>query len=90
MVVKDLDEVLDQLYIKIRQFIITEVGEDLDQDLIDINLETTENGELIVSIDLYLELSPFSSYDVQRIAEEAIKYGIKEADQILPSYKISI
>ncbi|MFX0208770.1 MAG: DUF3194 domain-containing protein [Candidatus Hodarchaeota archaeon] len=90
MVVDELDEILDQLYIKIQQFLVTKVGEDLDQELIDINLETTENGELIVGIDLYLELSPFSSYDVQKIADEAVKHGIKEADQIFPSYIIKI
>ncbi|UCG89977.1 MAG: DUF3194 domain-containing protein [Candidatus Heimdallarchaeota archaeon] len=90
MVTIELDEILDQLYIKIQQFLITNVGEDLDQDLIDISLETTEDGELIVNIDLYLELSPFSNYDVQKVAEDAVKYGIKEADQICPSYIINI
>jgi len=84
------DEILDQLYLRIHQYLFSKVGEDLDQDLIDISLETTENGELIINIDLYLELSPFSSFNVQEIAEEAVKYGIKEADQLCPSYVVKI
>ncbi len=86
----ELDEILDQLYNKIHQFIVAKVGEDLDQDLIDISLETTENGELVINIDLYLELSPFSNYDVQKIAEEAVNLGIKTADQICPPFIVNI
>lgn len=84
------DEILDQLYLRIQNFLYSKVGEDLDQDLIDISLETTENEELIINIDLYLELSPFTSFDVQEIAEEAVKHGIKEADQLCPSYVVKI
>ncbi|MHA2202251.1 MAG: DUF3194 domain-containing protein [Candidatus Hodarchaeales archaeon] len=90
MIANELDEILDQLYLKIKQYLQTKVGEDVDQDLIDISLETTENGELIIHIDLYLELSPFSNFNVQEIAEEAVKHGIEEADQICPSYIIKI
>ncbi len=90
LITNELDEILDQLYLKINQFLQTKVGEDIDQDLIDISLETTENGELIIHIDLYLELSPFSNFNVQEVAEEAVKHGIKEADQIFPSYIIKI
>jgi hypothetical protein len=84
------DEILDQLYLRIHQFLSSKVGEDLDQDLIDISLETKETGELIINIDLYLELSPFSSFDVQEIADKAVKYGIKEADRLCPSYVVKI
>ncbi len=90
LVANELDEILEQLYLKIQQFLVTQIGEDLDQDLIDISLETKGNGELIVNIDLYLELSPFSTYDVQKVAEEAVKHGIKEADHICPLYLINI
>ncbi len=90
LVANELDGILEQLYFKIQQFLVIQVGEDLDQDLIDISLETTDNGELIVNIDLYLELSPFSTYDVQKVAEEAVKHGIKEADHICPLYLINI
>ncbi|MHA2244922.1 MAG: DUF3194 domain-containing protein [Candidatus Hodarchaeales archaeon] len=89
LIANELDEILDQLYVRIQQFLEAKVGEDLDQDLVDISLETSENGELIVDIDLYLELSPFSKYDVQKIAEEAIKHGIKAADRICPQFIIN-
>lgn len=89
LIANELDEILDQLYVRIQQFLEEKVGEDLDQDLIDISLETSENGELIVGIDLYLELSPFSNYDVQKIAEEAINHGIKAADLICPPFIIN-
>lgn len=90
LIANEFDEILDHLYLKIKQFLQTKVGEDIDQDLIDISLETTENGELIINIDLYLELSPFSNFNVKEVAEEAVKHGIKEADQICPSYVIRI
>lgn len=86
----DMEDILDQLYIKIQQFLTDKIGEDLNQDLIDISLETTEKGELIVNIELFLELSPFSKYNVQEIAEEAVKHGIKEADQLCPPFIINI
>ncbi|MFX0014641.1 MAG: DUF3194 domain-containing protein [Promethearchaeota archaeon] len=90
MTTDDMEDILDQLYIKIQQFLTDKIGEDLNQDLIDISLETTEKGELIVNIELFLELSPFSKYNVQEIAEEAVKHGIKEADQLCPPFIINI
>lgn len=84
--INDLDEIIDHLYIKIHQFLEAEVGEDLEEDLIDLSLETTENGELIININLYLELSPFSDYNIQKIAEEAVQQGIRTADQICPPF----
>ena len=88
--IDELDEILDQLYRKIHHFLIQKVGDDLNHKLIDISLETTENGELTVNIDLSLELSPFSKFKAQEIADEAVKYGIKEADQIFPSLIINL
>ena len=38
----DSDEILDQLYLRIHQFLYSKVGEDLDQDLIDISLESAK------------------------------------------------
>ena len=84
------DEIIDQLYVKIHQFLATKVGEDLNYDMIDINLEISDNRELVINIELYLELSPFSNYDVQKIAEEAIEHGIKAADQMCPPLIIHV
>jgi hypothetical protein len=86
----ELDEVIDQLYTKIHQFLQSEVGEDLDQDIVDINLELTAEKEIIVNIEIYLELSPFSKFNVEKIANEAIKHGISVADQIFPSFLVNI
>ncbi|UCE12348.1 MAG: DUF3194 domain-containing protein [Candidatus Heimdallarchaeota archaeon] len=87
---KDLDEIIDQLYIRIHQFLVAEVGEDLEEDLIDLSLETTPNGELVINIDLYLEFSPFSKHNIQEIAEEAVQQGIRTADQICPPFVTKI
>ena len=54
----ELDEILDQLYLKIKQFLHIKVGEDIDQDLIDISLETTENGELIINPEFDYAVEP--------------------------------
>ena len=88
--IDELDEIIDQLYVKIHQFLTTKVGEDLSTDMIDINLEITNNEELMINIELYLELSPFSEYDVQKIAEEAVEHGIKAADQMCPPLIVHI
>ena len=86
----ELDEVIDQLYTKIHQFLQSKVGEDLDQDIVDINLELTADKEIIVNIEVYLELSPFSRFNVEKIATEAINHGISVADEILPSFVVKI
>ncbi len=88
--INELDEIIDQLYVKIHQFLATKVGEDLSDDMIDINLELSDNEELIINIELYLELSPFSNFDVQKIAEEAVEHGIKAADQMCPPFVVRI
>ena len=88
--IEEIDEIVDQLYVNIHQFLLKKVGDELGQDIIDINLETTENNEIEVEINLYLELSPFSKYDVQTVAEEAVKRGIKAADRVLPEFIIKI
>lgn len=90
MVAEEIDEIIDQLYLSIHKFLVNKVGNDLGQDIIDINIETTENNEIKIEIDLYLELSPFSIYDVQTIAEDAIKRGIDAADRVLPEFVIKI
>ncbi|MFX0182973.1 MAG: DUF3194 domain-containing protein [Candidatus Hodarchaeota archaeon] len=86
----ELDEVIDQLYTQIHQFLKSKVGEDLDQDIIDINLELTANKEIIVNIELYLELSTYSKLNVEKIANDAINHGISVADQIFPPFIVKI
>ena len=77
-----IDDIIDQLYERIHQYLEQELKGDLTQDLVDIDLEVKQN-EIIVNIDLYIEISPFSTHDVQQIAEDAVKHGIAVADQII-------
>ncbi len=88
--VEELDEIIDQLYIDIHQYLVKKLGTELSEDIIDINLETRANNEVMIEISLYLELSPFSDHDVQNIAEEAVKRGIEEADRVLPDFVVRI
>jgi hypothetical protein len=88
--VKDLESILDQIYDRIHQFLVSKAGEELNEDLIDISLEATNDGEIKVAIDLYLEVSPFSDQDVQKLANEAVEHGIKVTDQIIPEFIINI
>jgi hypothetical protein len=85
----DLEEIVEKIYSDVHHFLITNVGEDLDQDIIDINLEM-KNEELFVEIYLYLELSTFSDQDVQKIAEAAIMSGINTADKICPPVIVQV
>ncbi len=88
--VEDLDTIIDQLYDRIHQYLVVKVGEELNEDLIDISLETTNDNEIKVTIDLYLEISPFSDLDVKKLANEAVEHGIKFTDQILPEFILNI
>lgn len=88
--VEDLEIIIDQIYDKIHQYLVSKVGEGLNEDLIDINLEVTNDNEIKVDIELYLEVSPFSDQDVQKLANEAVEHGIKLTDQVLPKYIINI
>lgn len=86
MDVLDPDEILELLYEEIHKFLIDKAGEDLDQDIIDITLETSESGELSIELDLQLEVASFSGLDVQSLAEKALAHGIKIADEVCPQY----
>ncbi len=88
--VNNLDDIIEAVYSEIHHFLISKVGEDLDHDLIDINVELKDKEELFIEISLYLELSTFSNQEVQKIAEDAIKKGISTADQVCPSYIVKI
>lgn len=87
---KELDEILDWLYVAIHQFLENKLRSELDQDLIDISIETDNQGELKIIIDLYLEISPFSKYDVQKVAEEAITHAGQLADKLIPNVVINL
>ncbi len=87
--VNDLEEILEKIYTDVHHFLVTSVGEDLDQDIIDIDLEM-KNEELIVEIHVYIELSTFSNLNVQKIAEDAIMSGISTADKICPRFVVQV
>ena len=86
MDVLDPEEILELLYNEIHKYLVAEAGEDLDQDQIDITLETLESGELNLELDLQLEITSFSHLDVQLLAEKALAHGIKIADEVCPPY----
>ena len=86
MDVLDPEEILELLYDGIHRYLVTEAGEDLDQDLIDISLETLDSGELNIEIDLQLEIASYSNLNVQLLAEKALTHGIKIADEVCPPY----
>lgn len=88
--VNNLDDIIEAVYSEIHLFLISKVGEDLDHDLIDINVELKDKEELLVEISLYLELSTFSNQEVQKIAEDAIKKGMRTADLVCSSYMVKI
>jgi hypothetical protein len=81
----DPDEILDLLYEEIHNFLIAQAGEDLGHDIIDINIETSDNGELTIEINLALEIRAFSTLNAKELAEKAIAHGIKIADKVCPS-----
>jgi len=81
----DPDEILDILYEEIHNFLVSQAGQDLSHDIIDINIETSDKGELTVEINLELEIQAFSNLNAEELAEKAIAHGIKIADKVCPS-----
>lgn len=79
------DDLLDFLYEEIHKFLITEAGEELGHDEIDISLETSEKGELNIEISLFLEVTAFSKLDVEELSKKAIAYGGVIADKVCPT-----
>ena len=79
------DEILDLLYEEIHNYLVTQAGEDLGHDIIDINIETSDDGELTVEINLTLEIRAYSNLNAEELAEKAIAHGIKIADKVCPS-----
>lgn len=86
----EIEEIIDKVYSKIHHFLIAKVGEELEQDLIDIDIELKNEAEIVVNIHLYIELTSFSLEDVQKLAEEAIQCGIQTADKVCPALIVQI
>ncbi len=78
------DDLLDYLYEEIHNFLVTEAGEELGHDEIDISIETSEKGELNIEISLFLEVTAFSKLDVEELSKKAIAYGGVIADKVCP------
>ena len=86
MDVLEPEDILELIYEEIHKFLVEEAGENLDQDLIDITVETLESGELNIEIDLQLEIVSYSHLNVELLAEKALAHGIKIADEVCPQY----
>ena len=86
----DFEPLLELIYDKIHSFLSERLGEDLNSDMIDIEIESKESGEIVVNIDLYLEIQPFSSHDIEKLASEAVEDGIIVADKVCPNLVIRL
>ncbi|MHA2075299.1 MAG: hypothetical protein ACXACU_05335 [Candidatus Hodarchaeales archaeon] len=86
----EIEEIIDKIYSKIHHFLIAKVGEELEQDIIDIDIELKNETEVVLEIQLYIELNSFSLEDVQKLAEEAIQSGIQTADKVCPAFVIKV
>ena len=86
----EIEEIIDEIYSNIHHFLIAKVGEELEQDLIDIDIELTNEAEIVINIQLYIELATFSLEDVKKLAEEAIQRGIQTADKVCPDLIVQI
>jgi isocitrate dehydrogenase len=82
----DSDEILDQIYNAIHDYLSSHAKENLDLDLIDINLEFTKAKELHIELNLTLEVAAYSEINVDKLARDALEYGIKVADKICPKF----
>ena len=82
----DTDELIDQIYTAIHDYLSSQAGEDLDLDLIDINLEITKDNVLNIELNLDLEVAAFSDIDVDELAKNALEQGIEVADKICPEF----
>ena len=79
------DDILDYLYEEIHKFVV-EAGEELGNIEIDINLESLDEGEMNIEINLFLEVTAFSKLDVGELSKKAIVYGGKLADEVCPPF----
>ncbi|NHJ00648.1 MAG: DUF3194 domain-containing protein [Candidatus Heimdallarchaeota archaeon] len=86
----ELDRIIDQVYLEVHSFLQKKLGKKLDHDLIDINLELTDENEIIIEVELYVELSALSGLEVQKVAEEAIAHATKITDELLPKILVNI
>ncbi len=82
----DSDEILEQIYNAIHEFLLSQAGEELDLDLIDINLEFNDSNELQIELDLSLQVAAYSDIEVDKLARDAVKCGIEVADKICPRF----
>ena len=84
----DLDEVIDLVYIKIHNFLTARLDEDLNEDIIDIDIQHNEKGEIEINIDVSIEVLPFINENLDEIVEEAIRKGMNVADKHCPKFVI--
>ena len=82
----EIEEIIEEVYSNIHHFLTAKVGEELEQDLIDIDIELTNEAEIVINIQLYIELTTFSLEDVQKLAEEDSIYKQVETQKALDYY----
>lgn len=85
-----LEEIIELIYEAIHFYLVDKLGDDLDNDIIDINVNLDQNKELKVEIDLKTEVIPFSSHDIEKITKEAIEKGVLKADSLCESIIIDL
>ncbi len=86
----ELDEIVDQIYLEVHSFLQKKLGTKLDHDLIDINLELTEEDEINIEVEIYVELSTISDIEVQKVVEAAIAHAAEYTDDLLPKILVKI
>lgn len=86
----ELDEIIDQVYLEVHGFLQRKLGTNLDHDLIDINIELTEENEINIEVEIYVELSTISDLEVQKVVEAAIAHAVEYTDDLLPKILVRI
>ncbi len=74
----ELSEIISEFYIQIHQFLKSQIGADLLNDEIEIEIDVTTNFELEVSISLEADISPFSTIDDEKdLLDQAVDHAFK-------------
>ena len=79
-------ELVEKIHSLIHSFLFKRLGKDLINDNIDIFVEIDPLLGIDISIEIDLDISPFSSKDAQKLSQEAIDYVFSKLDKDIQQF----
>ncbi|MFX0091813.1 MAG: DUF3194 domain-containing protein [Candidatus Hodarchaeota archaeon] len=80
MQIENENELVEKIYLLIHTFLSKRLGKEMLNDNIDVFVTIDPVLGIDISIEIDLEISPFSNEDAQTLSQEAINHALEKLD----------